>query len=80
MIGTRISLSVGFISVIISIVIGILLGAMAGYFRGWLDDVIMWLINVVWSIPTLLLVIAITLVLGKGILQVFYCCRINHVG
>lgn len=71
MIGTRISLSVGFISVIISIVIGILLGAIAGYFRGWLDDVIMWLINVVWSIPTLLLVIAITLVLGKGILQVF---------
>ncbi len=71
MIGTRISLSVGFISVLISIVIGILLGAIAGYFRGWLDDVIMWLINVVWSIPTLLLVIAITLVLGKGILQVF---------
>lgn len=71
MIGTRISLSVGFISVIISIVIGILLGAIAGYYRGWLDDVIMWLINVVWSIPTLLLVIAITLVLGKGILQVF---------
>ena len=70
-IGTRISLSVGFISVIISIVIGILLGAMAGYYRGWFDDVIMWLINVVWSIPTLLLVIAITLVLGKGILQVF---------
>lgn len=71
MIGTRISLSVGFISVLISIVIGILLGAIAGYFRGWLDDLIMWLINVVWSIPTLLLVIAITLVLGKGILQVF---------
>ena len=71
MIGTRISLSVGFISVIISIVIGILLGALAGYFRGWLDDIIMWLINVVWSIPTLLLVIAITLVLGKGIMQVF---------
>lgn len=70
-IGTRISLSVGFISVIISIVIGVLLGAIAGYHRGWLDDVIMWLINVVWSIPTLLLVIAITLVLGKGILQVF---------
>lgn len=70
-IGTRISLSVGFISVIISIIIGILFGAIAGYFRGWVDDAIMWLINVVWSIPTLLLVIAITLVLGKGILQVF---------
>lgn len=71
MIGTRISLSVGFISVIISIIIGILLGALAGYFRGWIDDVIMWVISVVWSIPTLLLVIAITLVLGKGIVQVF---------
>lgn len=71
MIGTRISLSVGFISVIISIVIGILLGAIAGYYRGKADDLIMWIINVVWSIPTLLLVIAITLVLGKGIFQVF---------
>jgi peptide/nickel transport system permease protein len=71
MIGTRISLTVGFISVIISIFIGILLGAFAGYYRGKVDDLIMWVINVVWSIPTLLLVIAITLVLGKGIFQVF---------
>lgn len=71
LIGTRISLSVGLVSVIISIFIGILLGALAGYYRGKTDSVIMWLINVVWSIPTLLLVIAITLVLGKGIIQVF---------
>jgi peptide/nickel transport system permease protein len=35
------------------------------------DDVIMWLVNVIWSIPTLLLVIAITLALGKGFVQVF---------
>lgn len=71
LIGTRISLSVGFIAVIISLFIGVLLGATAGYFRGWVDDFIMWIINVVWSIPTLLLVIAITLVLGKGFWQVF---------
>jgi peptide/nickel transport system permease protein len=71
LIGTRISLSVGLVSVIISIFIGILLGALAGYYRGNTDSLIMWLINVVWSIPTLLLVIAITLVLGKGIIQVF---------
>lgn len=71
LIGTRISLSVGLISVLISIVIGILLGAMAGYYRGKVDAAIMWLINVVWSLPTLLLVIAITLILGKGIVQVF---------
>lgn len=71
LIGTRISLSVGFIAVVISLFIGIMMGALAGYFRGWLDSVIMWVINVVWSIPTLLLVIAITLVLGKGFWQVF---------
>lgn len=70
-IGTRVSLSVGFIAVVISVFIGILLGALSGFFRGWVDEVIMWVINVVWSIPTLLLVIAITLVLGKGFWQVF---------
>ena len=71
MAGSLISLSVGFISVFISIIIGVLFGALAGYFRGWVDDVIIWLINVVWSIPTLLLVIAITLALGKGFWQIF---------
>ena len=71
MAGTLVSLSVGFISVLISIFIGIFIGALGGFFRGKLDDIIVWLINVVWAIPTLLLVIAITLVLGKGFWQVF---------
>ncbi|MFP4620230.1 MAG: ABC transporter permease [Bacteroidales bacterium] len=70
-IGARISLSVGFISVFISLLIGLTLGSIAGYFRGIADDLIMWLINVVWSIPTLLMVIAITLVIGKGFWQIF---------
>ena len=70
-IGSRVSLSVGFIAVAISLLIGIALGATAGYFRGWYDDLVMWLINVVWSIPTLLMVIALTMVLGKGFWQIF---------
>ncbi len=70
-IGTRVSLSVGLITVIISLTIGIFLGAIAGYFKGRTDDIVMWLINVIWSIPTLLLVFAITLLLGKGFWQVF---------
>lgn len=70
-VGTRVSLSVGTIAVIISLTLGILLGALAGFYRGRTDDLIMWFINVVWSIPTLLLVFAITLVLGKGFWQVF---------
>jgi peptide/nickel transport system permease protein len=71
MVGTRVSLSVGLIAVVISLTIGIFLGTVAGYFRGWVDDVVMWLINIIWSIPTLLLVFAITLLLGKGFWQVF---------
>ncbi len=70
-IGSRVSLSVGFISVLISLLIGMSLGAIAGYFGGKTDALIMWLINVTWSIPTLLLVIAITLAIGKGFVQIF---------
>lgn len=70
-IGSRVSLSVGFISVAISLLVGIFLGSLAGFFGGRLDEIIMWFINVVWSIPTLLLVIAITFALGKGFWQVF---------
>lgn len=71
LIGTRVSFSVGFVAVVISVLIGVLMGALAGYYRGRVDDVIIWIINVVWSVPTLLLVIAITLALGKGFWQVF---------
>ncbi|MFM8916934.1 MAG: ABC transporter permease [Bacteroidota bacterium] len=69
--GTRVSMSVGLIAVIISLLIGVLLGALAGFFRGKVDSFIMWFTTVVWSVPTLLLVIAITLALGKGFVQVF---------
>lgn len=69
--GSRVSLSVGFIAVALSLLMGIFVGSLGGFFRGKVDDVVVWLINVVWSIPTLLLVIAITFALGKGIAQVF---------
>lgn len=69
--GTRISLSVGLVSVIISMVLGVFLGAIAGYYGGKWDALISWLINVIWSLPSLLLVIAISFALGKGFWQVF---------
>jgi ABC-type dipeptide/oligopeptide/nickel transport system permease subunit len=71
MIGTRVSLAVGLISVVISLLIGVTVGSLGGFFRGWIDQLMVWLINVVWSVPTLLLVIAITFALGKGFWQVF---------
>ena len=71
MIGTRVSLAVGLVAVLLSLTVGIFLGAVAGYFGGKVDNCVMWLINVLWSIPTLLLVFALTLALGKGFWQVF---------
>lgn len=70
-IGSRISLMVGFMAVLISLILGISLGATAGYFGGKTDASISWLMNVVWSLPALLLVIAISFALGKGFWQVF---------
>ncbi len=64
-------MAVGIIAVIISIFLGVLLGAVSGYYGGWADQCITWLINVIWAIPTLLLVFAITFALGKGFWQIF---------
>lgn len=69
--GTRVSLSVGLIAVVISLFIGVSLGATAGYFGGRVDASISWLMNVIWSLPSLLLVIAISFALGKGFWQIF---------
>ena len=69
--GVRVSMAVGIIAVFISLIIGITLGLIAGFYRGRIDDIVMWFVNVIWSIPTLLMVIAITLALGKGFWQVF---------
>ncbi|MBZ0201589.1 MAG: ABC transporter permease subunit [Ignavibacteria bacterium] len=69
--GSRISLSVGVISESIAIFIGVILGALAGYFRGKTDALIMWFINVIWAFPSILFIIALSVVLGKGFWQSF---------
>ena len=71
LVGSRVSLAIGFVAVAISLLVGVTLGSIAGYFGGKIDALILWFINIIWSIPTLLLVIAITLALGKGFWQVF---------
>ncbi|MCZ2392557.1 MAG: ABC transporter permease [Chitinophagales bacterium] len=61
--GVRVSISVGFIAVLISMTIGIFMGAIAGYFKGIVDNIIMWFINVIWAVPTILLAMALTFAL-----------------
>lgn len=68
--GLRISLFVGFLSVLVSITLGIGIGSIGGYYGGWIDRFIMLLINTSWSIPTLLMAFAIIIALGKGFLVI----------
>lgn len=70
-IGTRVSIGVGIIALLISLTLGIFIGAMGGYYGGKTDAIVTWLINVAWSIPTLLLVYALTMAVGKGFWQIF---------
>ena len=68
--GSRISLSVGFVAVGIALVIGILLGSLAGYFGGWVDHLISRIIEVLMTIPTFFLIIAIIAFLPPSIYNI----------
>lgn len=59
LLGSRVSLLVGFFAVIISLSIGIFIGGIAGYYGGWIDQIVLWKMSVFWSIPTLLLAMAL---------------------
>jgi len=67
--GTRVSLSVGLVSVIISFLIGVLLGSLAGFYGGWIDSIVMWFITVFWSIPTFLLALGLSLSLSPEFIK-----------
>lgn len=69
-IGARISLSIGLFSVIISLLIGLFVGVPAGYFGGTTDKMLSWFIAVFWSVPTLLIALALSFAFGKGYWQV----------
>jgi ABC-type dipeptide/oligopeptide/nickel transport system permease subunit len=67
--GARISLQIGFITVGFAIVLGSFIGAVAGFFGGWADNVLMRIMDVVLSFPSLVLAIAIVTVLGPGLIN-----------
>ncbi len=78
LVGTRTAMTIGFVVAAISIPIGLGLGAVAGYYRGVVDVVVVWLYSVITSIPSILLIIGISHVLGKGLLSV--CLALGFVG
>ena len=80
--GARISLQIGIFATIVSLLIGVPLGAIAGYMGGWVDDLISWLINVVFAFPFLLFVLAVIAVFQSPSLRVVYIAigLVNWVG
>ena len=77
--GSRYSLSIGFLAVLIGTAIGMLFGATAGYFGGVVDDIIMRLMDVLQSIPGILLVITISVVLGPGFFNTLLALSIGGI-
>lgn len=69
LVGGRVSLAVGLVSVIFSTLIGTTLGAIAGFFRGWVDMLIMRLVDIVMSFPVIVLLLCVVALVGPGIFK-----------
>ena len=70
--GARYSMFIGFVVVSIAVIIGTLLGLLAGYYSGWIDTLIMRLMDVILAFPSLLLALGLVAVLGTGLLNAMY--------
>lgn len=68
--GARISLTVGFVAVGIATVIGLVIGATAGYFGGWMDDILMRFVDLMLTIPTFFLILAVIAFLEPSIYNI----------
>ena len=69
--GAKVAISVGLIASAIAIPIGAILGAIAGYFGKWIDDLIVWFYSTVDSIPQILMLLAISFVMGRGLTAIY---------
>lgn len=77
--GTRVSLTVGAVSVLLSLIVGSILGILAGYYQGWLDTLIMRICDVLLSIPSILLAIAIVASLGSSMANMILAIGISGI-
>ncbi len=77
--GGRVSLLVGLVSMTLSSTVGVLLGVLAGYYRGWVDSLLSWLIEVLMAFPGLLLALSVIAILGPGLVNVMVAVGIGSV-
>lgn len=69
--GAEVAMSVGLVTGVLSMIIGVTLGSLAGYFGGKVDEIIVWFYTTFTSIPYIMLLVAITFILGKGMLAIY---------
>ncbi|HEY7464505.1 MAG TPA: ABC transporter permease [Candidatus Limnocylindria bacterium] len=77
--GSRLTMGIAALSVIIGVSTGAILGALAGYFRGWVDAVIMRGVDIMLAIPGLLFAIAVVTYLGRGVVQIAVAIAILNI-
>ncbi|MCR5450178.1 MAG: ABC transporter permease [Solobacterium sp.] len=77
--GSRYSLSVGLIAILLNTALGMVIGAAAGFFGGWVDNLIMRFLDVIQSLPAMLLTIVISAVLGPGYFNTILALSINGI-
>lgn len=77
--GGRFSITMGLFSTIVSLCIGITIGSIAGYFGGWVDNLIMRLLDIIQSLPGMLLTIVVSAALGSGYINTILALSVNGI-
>lgn len=75
--GSKISLSVGIVSALINLVIGVLYGGISGFYGGNVDNIMMRIVDIIWSVPVTLYVILLMVVMGSNIINVYIALGIS---
>jgi peptide/nickel transport system permease protein len=79
MYGARISLAIGILSVLFGMVIGVLTGLFAGFYGGWIDDLLMRSVDIVWAFPYLLLAVLLVALFGNGFWIVVFALGVAFI-
>jgi ABC-type dipeptide/oligopeptide/nickel transport system permease subunit len=78
--GTELALSVGFIVAIFSMAIGLLFGVLSGYFGSFIDDFFMWIYTTISSIPSYILLVSVSYILGKSTFSIYSALALSYWG
>lgn len=76
--GARISLSVGVVSAIINFVIGIIYGGISGFYGGVVDNIMMRIVEIIWSVPVILYVVLLMVLMGAGLINIYIALGISY--